>query len=131
MVERVEQEDANGCGIAVLAMLTGKSYPDVVRQFHGRDFREHGLGISDIWRYLWDRGYYLRVVYEGKAFEDQWPPPPFAAMHFAQVENVVHIGHAVYMDMKGTVVDPLTAGQRRLTDYPVVNQVVGVRSGPK
>lgn len=127
-IKIVPQEDESGCGLAVLAMLTGRTYKDVRAEFPERDFHSSGLGISDIWRYLWDRGYYLRVVYENPGGE--WPPPPFAAVHFAQVQNEAGNSHAVYMDARGTVADPLASGNTKLSDWPVVNQVVGVRPGP-
>lgn len=150
-VSWVGQEDAKGCGVAVIAMLTGRSYADIRAQIgsevgHGRpvgaDWNEHGIIEVTIDRYLQNAGYYMRerfcgyyepdvlnehVVIGGPPYEGGWPPPPFAPLHYAKIKQPSGNWHFVVMLDDGAVLDPLDGpNRRRLTDWPQVSKVVGL-----
>lgn len=127
----VRQEDAEGCGVAVLAMLTGQTYAAVRDELeadewvnHGGDWRTNGVTQIVLERYLAQRGGFFRRVYAAWEF-GVWPPPPFAYSHYAIVANPGG-GHFVAMDRDGQVLDPLREGAFSLSDWDVVNCVVGL-----
>lgn len=129
----VGQDDPEGCGVAVLSMLTGEPYVTVraaieARPFykHGGDWREHGVNGIIMEHYLAERGWFFRRVYVSWEF-GTWPPPPFAERHFAQVGQPSGNGHYVVMDAKGCVLDPLREGTFALSDWEVVNHVIGLK----
>lgn len=121
-IERVFQEDANGCTIACLAMLTGKTYRDARAAYWGESGHPTPLEIQ---RFLMNDGWFVRTVYSSDDF-GQWPPPPFAQAHFAQVTQPSGVGHAVVVREDGVVLDPLLDGGARLSDWAVVNHVIGL-----
>jgi len=128
-VKRVQQEDAWGCGIAVLAMLTGQTYPAVRAEFTKRHI-ERGLIEFDINAYLAEHGYAVAVKYPHYAPQqkprDVWPPAPFADVHYCAVHTVAATNHYVVWLADGGVLDPATAEARRLTDYREMLHVAGV-----
>jgi hypothetical protein len=138
----VRQEHDYGCGLASLAMIDGKSYEDVRQwlitnwpggQADGGAPPENWLekrgiysGIAD-W-YLGHHGYVWRKVYSGWAKDKpsfQWPPAPFAPVHLVQVRQPSGNSHYVVMRADGVVLDPMTDEPRSLTDWPLVDNVMG------
>lgn len=130
----VRQEDPEGCGLAVLAMLTGRTYVEVrsdmiafYREAWDRaiDFGKRGLIYMDLDRVLGAHGFYYRHLY--KTWATSWPPEPFANLHYASVTQPSGRSHFVAVDADGTVLDPLREGRFSLADWPEVGQLVGLR----
>lgn len=127
----VMQEDAEGCAVATIAMLTGRTYKEVRAQIDGEPWHGHngdwsadGVSHITVDRLLIAHGYYLQRVYSNMVPE--WPPPPWSPIHFAQVVQPSGRNHFVVMRADGVVLDPLHPGEHRLTDWPKVNNVVGL-----
>jgi hypothetical protein len=128
----VRQEDAQGCGIAVLAMLTGESYAAVKAEIdsqdghgHNGDWSENGVTHITLDRYLTARGFYHQRIYESWGLTD-WPPDPWAPSHFASVRQPSGNSHFVVMDAEGRVLDPMREGDFTLGDWLAVLNVVGL-----
>ena len=126
----VGQEEPYGCGAAAIAMLTGRTYQEVVSEL-GDSWTEHGL--HDPESLLADMGYALarryRVMqYHGIVNEERtpWPPEPFGDVHICQVYVSKPMAHMVVMLRDGTVLDPVTPEPKRLADYLDVNWVAAV-----
>lgn len=126
-MKRVQQEHPDGCGRAVLAMLTGVSYAEVDRQIVVRD-GDRSLELWQQERFLMERGWFERVMLKAtEAPGGVWPPAPFAPLHLAMVcAGGGSQAHSVVMLADGVVLDPNAAHERRLTDWPIVNVVVGL-----
>lgn len=132
-VRWVHQEDPQGCALAVLAMLTGNTYEQVKATVEGEDFHGHngdwatrGLTHISIDRHLAACGFFHRRIYGAWGLADDWPPKPFAAIHYAQVVQPSGNQHFVVMDAEGRVYDPLREGTFTLADWPEVQSVVGL-----
>lgn len=132
-VKWVRQEDAEGCGVAVLAMLTGEPYAAVraridAEDFHGHsgDWSTNGITHITLDRYLTFHGFYRQRIYEAWRITEAWPPKPWAPVHFAQVVQPSNNTHFVVMDAEGHVLDPMREGTFSLADWPAVNNVAGL-----
>lgn len=130
-MRHVFQKHANGCGVATLAMLTGESYDSLLAEIdsqeghgHNGDWDANGITHITLDRLLIDRGFFLARVY--KDASKAWPPQPWAPQHFASVKQSSGNAHFVAMDCAGVVLDPLRSGEFRLSDWPAVNNVVGL-----
>ena len=132
-VSLVRQEHDYGCGVACLAMVTGHTYADIhaecVKDWpnseRGLNLAERGLYSSGVEWYLATHGYCWRYVYSAWRLSE-WPPLPFAPVHIASVVQPSGNSHYVVMTPEGVVLDPLTATERRLTDWEKVNNVMGI-----
>lgn len=134
MIAWVKQEEAHGCGIAALAMITGQSYSAVrdwfVRHMPGHDFAASGISYYPIDDFLVEHGFAVARRNAGfcnKLRETDWPPAPWAEVHLCQVSNPGG-AHYVVMLADGTVLDPLNESQRQLSDWGPgkVNHVAAV-----
>jgi hypothetical protein len=130
----VRQEDPSGCGVAVLAMLTGLTYAEVIAEIEAEPwyklsaaaFREgHSTNGVVLERYLTDRGWWHSCRYE--TWCSEWPPKPFAPFHTVHVNQPSGNDHYLAMDGRGRVLDPLREGVFGLADWPSVGNVVGWR----
>ena len=127
----VRQEDDWGCGIAVLAMLTDRSYIEAKAlvmadpRRAGHDWSLHGLYWTDIDRHLIDEGWWMQRWYSGWNLP-VWPPTPFADRHFAQVRQPSGNSHFVAVTANGVALDPLVNEPRRLSDWLQVDNVTGL-----
>lgn len=128
----VHQEDPYGCGLAVLAMLTDEPYDAVKTEVdswegegHNGDWSAGGVTHYTLDRYLIARGFYLQRIYKDSGLSD-WPPDPWAPVHFASVKQPSGNSHFVFMDVHGRVLDPMREGVFTLADWPGVNNVVGL-----
>lgn len=127
------QEDAHGCGLAVLAMITGTPYERVKVEIESQDghghngnWNERGLTHISLDRYLTRRGFYRQRRYKHETELGAWPPEPWAPVHYASVKQPSGNGHFVVMDSEGNVLDPMREGLFKLTDWPEVNNVCGL-----
>ena len=125
----VSQEDANGCGIAVLAMLTDKSYQEVRAEFLPRHI-EKGMTEWDMNAYLAEHGYAVAHKYPHympqQKHRDVWPPEPFASVHYCCMNTTSNTHHYVVMLADGSILDPASSGIKSLADYRIVQNVCGV-----
>lgn len=133
----IRQEHDYGCGIATLAMVTNATYDEVRtwlldnwpggNERHDDWLEKRGIhkGIADF--YLAAHGYVWRTLYGGWQLPT-WPPEPFAPVHMACVRQPSNNAHYVAMRADGVVLDPLTGEERRLTDWPEVQNVQGIWS---
>lgn len=139
-IEWIEQPDepSGGCGIACLAMLTGVNYVQLTISAP-KFCATCGVAYQDMFDYLAEQGYSLRVVNRvnaaTKALRTPWPPKPFADKHLVmlyQTRADFLVGeeeaHYVVMDDKGVVYDPALPEfvKKRLRDYYRVEWVAGV-----
>jgi hypothetical protein len=131
----VRQEDPNGCWVASMAMVTGKTYAEVKAETGHMAERGGHCWATD--QYLAQNGFALARYWQHDQFHghaengawfnnkrDPWPLPPFAPVHICQVRT--SMGHVVVMLADGTVLDPATPQQKRLSDYAVVDKIAGV-----
>jgi hypothetical protein len=127
----VPQRDDRGCGLAVLAMLTGQPYEAVKLRIaadagpseHRGDWAAEGLTVRAMDRYLARAGFAIQRLYRN--MDVPWPPAPWAPLHFAQVVNSGGM-HFVAMDAAGTILDPLHEQPRSFEDWEMVANVAGV-----
>jgi predicted double-glycine peptidase len=131
MIERVQQKHSHGCGMAALAMVTGKTYDEVYAWFKNLKYREQGLSYHDVIDYLTEHGYAVNWKWmithneETNKPREIWPCEPWADMHIVQVENTI-MYHFVVLLKDGTVLDPLTPEKKTLADYKRVTQMIAV-----
>lgn len=131
----VRQEDPNGCFVAAMAMVTGKTYAQV-KEETGHAWMRGALDQT-VENYLSQRGFAVTKWWQYdscKAYAEQngaldikrntWPLPPFAPIHVCQVKT--RVTHWVVMLSNGNVLDPVTPEVKRLTDYAEVTLIMGV-----
>ena len=128
---RVSQEDAQGCGLAVLAMITGRTYAEVKAEVESwehdpmqgpKDWSQTGVTHYTLDRFLAGQGYFVQRRFDGWP---ELPKEPFAPIHYASVQQPSNRGHFVVVLENGDVLDPLREGTFRLADWEKVNQLVG------
>jgi hypothetical protein len=129
-VEWVRQEDANGCALAVIAMIAGHSYAAVKAVVDSwsdepHDWDKSGTSHYTLDRYLGGLGWFYQRRYAAWN-RDGWVPEPFAPIHYASVKQPSDYGHFVAVLYDGTVLDPLREGHFRLSDWQAVNQICGL-----
>ena len=127
----VRQEHPSGCGIAVLAMLTGQTYAKTLKDYQAHfgqyDPVTEGIRVTNVPAFLWRHGLFTRTVASPDK-DGEWPPRPFAPMHACEVNNPGG-GHYVVMLDDGRILDPLDGTNfKQLTAWEVVYAVIGVKS---
>ena len=132
MVYWVKQEDQNGCVVAAIAMIAGKSYAEIKAELRPKDLSTDAYTSFDAESYLYEQGYSLQkkwkhVCYRG-VDRKAWPVLPFAPIHYVQVvNNPTGKAHAVVMLYNGDVLDPWTDERaKKLSDYLEVNEIIGI-----
>lgn len=129
-VRWVKQEHARGCGVACLAMLTGKTYADVHAEFP--TVSDESGGNCHWWEdWLSANGFALAYKKRYQHWPEYgertpWPPEPFSIVHLCEVTVSGAGGHMVVMLADGSVLDPLTPESKRLTDYHEVYNIAAV-----
>lgn len=125
----VRQKHAMGCAPAALAMLSNKSYDEVVGDFQ-IDFSDRGLHIHQVDAWLMQNGFAVARMLRFKDYnveQSPWPPAPWADVHLCEVRITQNgMGHWCVMISDGSVLDPYIEGQRVLGDYPYVSNVAAV-----
>lgn len=117
--------------IACLAMVTGKTYDEVLEEFAGywKDNSESGIGDDAFYQYLGQHGYLVQTfkrIYEpSQTQRAPWPPLPFAPVH---VLGVDYMGeeHGIVMDNEGIIHDPYDQEIRELSEYPIIYEIIGI-----
>lgn len=127
----VPQREETDCVIACLAMVTGKTYDEVLEEFaeYWEECSEEGVGDNAFYQYLGQHGYLVQTFkhhYEpSRTQRTPWPPAPFAPVH---VLGVDYMGdeHGIVMDKDGLIFDPYNDKITGLFEYPIVYEIVGI-----
>lgn len=131
-MKRIKQKHDRGCSIACLAMLTGKTYDQVLEDCAPAWDENVGLYSNIVDGYLWDHGYALKKIFEPNNWKKEkrhpWPVKPFTDIHlvFLRVYEQSPCDHFIVMLKDGTLLDPKLDGQRSLNDYYRVYSITGV-----
>lgn len=127
-MRHVAQQDASGCGAAVLAMLLDIDYfaaRELADSVLGpRDWALQGMRREELDRCLLSRRCELEHRrLRSTGFRDPWPPDPFAPRHYAYAER-----HFVAIEEDGSVLKTYARGRTgtTLTELSEVKIVVGV-----
>ena len=124
-VKWVGQEDAEGCGLACLAMAMGQTYQEAKSHF-GVDFAQAKRSAE--WDALIAREFKMDRITMISKPQEPWPCPPFADLHVCEVlvrEDLPH-AHMVVMLADGMVLDPLTPEPKHLDAYATVFFITGL-----
>lgn len=107
-----------GCGIACLAMLTGRTYAearDWVDKSHPQLWRESGIGWAAIDHLLaWEGFAVARRHYASGQFSEPFTPVSLCQVY---VTGDLDSSHYVVMLADGSVLDPAFPDKTRMTDY--------------
>ena len=144
MLKWVRQEDAKGCGLACIAMITGKTYAEIKAMVKPSYYEVGASLVYNLDGLLSDLGYayapkypvahYCTVAGEDSTWprRDPWPSEPFADVHLVEVHcHGAPCGHFIVMLRDGTIYDPDTQEPRKLTDYASVDSMIAVVPIPK
>lgn len=118
----VQQKHPNGCLVAAVAMILGRTYEDLHDEVRPQigvwkggkcvagefDFAKEGWNMSDAYQVLCEAGFAIHSRYKftwlGAAEREEWPPKPWAPVHLCEV--ITSMPHAVVMLSDGAVLDP-------------------------
>lgn len=145
-IKLVRQEDANGCVIASLAMVMGRTYQevkaDICPKIGKYIYPEEGKPgvwvtginpavegicfIGDGNAYLIENGYALQTKYRWLYSQERetWPVEPWADVHIMCV--CTSQSHATVLLGDKTVLDPLYDAPRRMEDYQKIENITAV-----
>lgn len=132
-VKWVAQEDANGCGIACLAMLVGKTYQQVASEV--ASVKAMGLSQWPLDSYLAEQGYavarrypslvHLNEINKPGVMRDVWPLTPWADVHLCGV-TLPQGHHWVVLLRDGRVLDPAGWPPRSWAEYENVSSMAAI-----
>jgi hypothetical protein len=121
----IAQEHEHGCGVAVVAMLTRRTFEQAADLLH---FSGLALQPWEIENALMRDGWFMRKAQLPQDVgQAAWPPKPFAEVHYAMVTSPPGSGHAVVMLENGGVLDPFDETRHSLAVYYAVHHVIGLR----
>ncbi len=131
-IKFVKQEHKSGCACACIAMVTGRTYAEIDKDFHN-DFDEGGIDLVKTMDYLSDWGfriikkeieYYLGDVKFGR---DELLKP-FAPVHLLRVKSKFDStsGHLVVMDADGKLFCPSESKEEDIRNSYVITTVLGL-----
>lgn len=124
-----------GCGIAALAMVSGKTFEEVrVLMDLSHDWCKGGRGMTmyEVEQMLEPLGfsYQSRRLCQsrlGGTERKEWPGKPFAPLHIALVQNLPNTGgHFVVWLEDGRVMDPWWGVIPNIGNYSMVMEVTGI-----
>lgn len=119
----VGQEDEMGCGVATLAMITGKTYEQVKSDLHFIDLTKEGIDDFTFIKYLAEHGL-IPVKVESEISQHHHLASIYLCV--VTVEKDISGEHFVLMLKNGQVFDPLTPDIRNLSDYPKINVIYAI-----
>ena len=125
------QTDSQGCGIACIAMVTGKPYNLVKEQFYNT-FSEAGMSIQDVIEYLGDTGFSIIhkyiTNYQKIDFANKEMLEPFAKAHIIRIKYKFdsEVGHFVVMDEEGKIFCPSGLTDEEVKDAYAITDVIGL-----
>lgn len=134
----VFQPEKSGCGVAALAMVSGKTYREALQYFSmERDFTESGMHNHELEEALFALGFAIqtftpaesRLGYSKRA---KWPMDPVSNMAICQVKNLRDaLWHYVVLLKDGRVLDPAAGVIQGLHRYPEVCTLIAVYRVPE
>lgn len=127
----IKQEESSGCTIACIAMVLGKTYWEVRKDFVN-DFEKEGQNIDLVKDYLGDQGFsiiskkYSHWNHVSVARKEMLKP--FAPIHVLQMSQTFDMphSHVVVMDAKGKLFDPAGNDAKVLQKAYVFHEVIGL-----
>jgi hypothetical protein len=127
-IKYIAQQQDKGCVIACIAMVLGRDYWKVAKDFHV-DLERKGINMRLAQEYLCDHG--LSVIektaygYPDVTRSNKRMLIPFAPVHIVFIQQYADLAfnHAYVMTRNGRMLDP---GNRERTDPKVDYCVVGV-----
>ncbi len=136
MITWVKQEDAKGCGIAAIAMLTGQSYVEVnshlvkLMNRTADSFGETGINHLHIDQYLASKGFAIVRRLSFNPFTNRkkrsWPRA-FCDAAYCEVEQLATGNwHFVVLLRDGSILDPLHSERKSFGDYKRISSITGV-----
>jgi hypothetical protein len=134
----VFQPEKSGCGVAALAMVSGKTYLEARQYFSlERDFTETGMGLHELDEALFVNGFAIQRFSKheyrlGGSERAKWPMAPVSNMAICQVKNLRDSAwHFVVLLRDGRVLDPAFGVIQGLHRYPEVCNVVAIYRVPE
>lgn len=133
-VSFVYQPETNGCGVAVVAMVAGKSYFDVKQYINVQhDFECNGMDVYVLDALLNRLGFLAetRHLHDSllRTERAEWPCKPWTDLAICQVRNTRDSGwHYVVLLRDGRVLDPYWGVLQGLHRYPRVASIIGVHA---
>jgi hypothetical protein len=125
-VKLVEQIDDRGCAIACMAMVLGKTYPEIIAGWKeptggdpdlGRKLKSEtgsGLYYGDVvvnFAEVYGVPTLVKRLYFNGTKQEPWPPQPFAPVHLCAVRVGRELkdsrSHFIVMDNAGVLFDPI------------------------
>lgn len=134
-IEWVQQQHQYGCMAAVCAMLLGTDYLTAAGMMTNGDpdrFEHSATSYFLLESILVNHGYAVarkyKVTQPGNQQRETWPVEPWSDVHWCEVMAGASSGyaHAVVLLRDGSVIDPMHAFPRRLSDYEAVNFIAAV-----
>jgi hypothetical protein len=133
----VFQPEKSGCGVAALAMVSGKTYLEARQYFTlERDFSETGMYDSELQEALVANGFAIQYFRRfesrlGGSERSPWPMAPVSNMAICQVKNLRDSHwHYVVLLRDGRVLDPTFGVIQGLHRFPEVSNVVAIYRVP-
>jgi hypothetical protein len=130
-VKLVRQQDDNSCSFACIAMVTGRDYEDVRKDFSPVAL-ENGITIQQIIKHLAHHGFSVifKTVeyYNQKDFARDEILKPFAPVHIVSITRFVdrNFDHVVVMDKKGKLYCPSGSTDEYVRSAYTINSVIGI-----
>lgn len=130
-MQLIRQKGAHDCGVAALAMATGRTYDEILGlgDIRATIAANHGLNDMVIFYVLEALDFVSQkrfcVIFGNSEMpREAWPCPPFAPSHIAQVRANENY-HYVATDAKGILFDPIGL-KRELAEYRRVSWIAGL-----
>ncbi len=126
-----KQKFKHGCSITCVAMITGESIDDIVKDFL-TNFHKEGIDDETLIDYLADKGYAIiekaATRYNKKDFDRYELLRPFAPAHLVKFKIKADSGlnHWAVMTGKGKLICPMEWTDYNLRNSYKVVKVVGV-----
>lgn len=114
--------DPYGCAVASLALVAGMTRAAVQEAL---DFKNAHWSFT--WTEFFARRGFATQEFSQDAADQRWPVEPWADMHLCTVADELGApARAVLLLGSGQVIDPSAIETRRMNDYAVVFEMIGV-----
>ena len=130
-IKLIRQRHENGCSIACISMVTGKTYDEIDADF-STDFNQNGLMLDKTIEYLGAHNYSLIhkyiTQYGHKDFGKDEMLNPFAPKHIVRVQPKADsdYGHVMVMDADGQLFCPDGQTDEEARNSYIVTDVIGI-----
>jgi hypothetical protein len=131
----VLQEHPEGCLIACLAMVSGKTYREVDAMFVRDRYEDGGLNDYQVFDFLATEGFSWRHLHRHtllgtEKVRQEWPPV-ITSLAIARVNGGRggSLSHGIVVTPEGVAYDP-AQGVRRFSDYDTIGSVTLIYAAP-